>query len=240
MSQGVGFMRQWIWCFSLTHKGFITNLTKTYLKSKGMKLGTWLVGIKNGRRSNILGLFLLCVMNGMHCFVHTKVGIWTTLLEEPKSHQTLIQWCNLHLEYLGNRIYVEFMPRTEVVSFQIFGVPEPINVDMDSKPVAIGTLSSDEQETLHTLLSTGITLSSATPSTSIQVVIKHPSTPLQLSAEESSTYPESDSGLPYSKESPQQMLPQDNNAKLAQQDSTLSAQHYTSDEDTVQPRKMNN
>ena len=37
---------------------------------------------------------------------------------------------------------------------------------MDAKPVAIGTLSFDEQETLNKLLSTGITQCSAAPSTS--------------------------------------------------------------------------
>ena len=159
-------MRQWIRCYSLTHKGFITNLAKTYLKSKNLKIGIWITGIKNGRRPDILALFLLCVITGTHCFVHTKFGIWTTLSEELDNHQALIQRCNLHLGYLGNGIHIEFVPRRELVSFQIFGVPDPIDVDMDAKPVAIGTLTSDEQETLNQLLSTGITQYSTTPSTS--------------------------------------------------------------------------
>ena len=159
-------MRQWIRCYSLTHKGFITKLTKTYLKSKNLKIGIWITGIKNGCRPDILTLFLLCVIMGTHCFVHTKLGIWTTLSEEPDNHQALIQRCYLQLGYLGNGIYVEFVPRRELVSFEIFGVPDPIDVDMDAKPVAIGTLTSDEQETLNQLLSTGITHYSAIPSTS--------------------------------------------------------------------------
>ena len=127
---------------------------------------TWIIGIKNGRRPDILTLFLLCVITGTHCFVHTKVGIWTTLSEKPDNHQALIQRCNLHLGYLGNGIYIEFVPRRELVSCQIFGVPEPVDINMDAKPVAIGTLTSDEQETLNKLLSTGITQYSAAPSTS--------------------------------------------------------------------------
>ena len=103
---------------------------------------------------------------GTHCFPHTKVGIWTTLSEEPDNHQAFIQRCNLHLGYLGNGIYVELVPQTEIVSFQIFGVPELVDINMDAKPVAIGTLSLDEQETLNKLLSTGITQYSAAPSTS--------------------------------------------------------------------------
>ena len=149
------------------------NLTKTYLKSKGLKIGTWITGIKNGRRPDTLSLFLLCVIMGTHCFVHTKVGIWTTFFEEPDSHQALIQRCNLHLGYLGNGIYVEFVPQMKLVSFQIFGIPEPVNIDMDAKPVAIGTLSCDEQETLNKLLSTGITQYSAVPSTSDATNVKH-------------------------------------------------------------------
>ena len=166
VNQSEKFMRQWIRCYSLTHEGFIMNLAKIYLKSKNLKIGIWITGIKKGCRPDILTLFLLCVIMGTHCFVHTKLGIWTTLSEEPDNHQALIQRYNLHLGYLGNGIYVEFVPRRKLVSFQIFGVPDPIDVDMDAKPVAIGTLTSDEQETLNQLLSTGITQYSATPSTS--------------------------------------------------------------------------
>ena len=111
-------MRQWVHCFTLTHKGFITNLAKTYLKSKGLKLDTWFKGIKDGSRLDILGLFLSCVIMGTRCCVHTRAGIWTTLFEEPSTHQELIQRCNLHLGYLGCGIYVEFIPRTETVLFE--------------------------------------------------------------------------------------------------------------------------
>ena len=110
LNRCAGFMRQWIRCFSLTHKGFIMNLTKTYLKSKSLKIGTWITGKKNGCRPDTFTLFLLCVITGTHCFIHTKVGIWTILFEEPDSHQALIQRCNLHLGYLGNGIYIEFAP----------------------------------------------------------------------------------------------------------------------------------
>ena len=106
VNQSEKFMRQWIRCYSLTHKGFIMNLAKTYLKSKNLKISIWITGIKNGRRPDILALFLLCVITGTHCFVHTKLGIWTTLSEELDNHQALIQRCNLHLGYLGNGIYV--------------------------------------------------------------------------------------------------------------------------------------
>ena len=156
------------------------NLAKTYLKSKNLKIGTWIIGIKNGRRPDILTLFLLCVITGTYCFVHTKVGIWTTLSEEPDNHQALIQRCNLHLGYLGNGIYVEFVPRTELVSFQIFGVPELVDINMDAKPVAIGSLTFDEQETLNKLLSTGITQYSAAPSRS---ATSAPDAKLQIPAE---------------------------------------------------------
>ena len=145
-------MRQWVCIFTLTHKGFITNLANNYLKSKGLKLATWLNRIKEGRRTDILCLFLLCVITGTHCFVHTKSGIWTTLHEEPPTQQEFIQHCNLHLRYIGCGICVELIPRRELVAFQIFGLLEPIEVDLDSKPVAIGSLSANETETLQKLL----------------------------------------------------------------------------------------
>ena len=38
--------------------------------------------------------------------MHTKAGIWSTLFEEPETHQEFIQHCNLHFSYLGGGIYV--------------------------------------------------------------------------------------------------------------------------------------
>ena len=49
LNQGVSFIKQWIQCFIFTRKGYVNNLAKTYLKSKGLKLGIWLKSIKEGK-----------------------------------------------------------------------------------------------------------------------------------------------------------------------------------------------
>ena len=137
-------------------------------------------------------VLIVCKITGTHCFVHTKVRIWITSFEEPDSHQALIHRCNLHLGYLGNGIYVEFVPQTEVVSFQIFGIPEPVDIDIDAKPVAIGTHSCDTQETLNKLLSTGINQCSAAPSTSDATDVKHEiPTSAEVADTDTDTHPQS-------------------------------------------------
>ena len=175
VNQGEKFMRQWIRCFTLTRKKYVTNLARGYLKEKNIKLNEWIVGVKNGDRADLLALFLLNVVTGVHSFVHTKNRIWTTLHDNINTHQEYIQRCNLHLCYLGNGLYVELVPRMETVPFEIFGVTDPVNISMDAKPVAIGTITSEEQDTLTELLSIGITPTSHTkqpsPSTSASATV---------------------------------------------------------------------
>ena len=99
--------------------------------------------------------------------MHLHDRIWSTLQEDPTSHLEYIQWCNLYLAYLGSGIYVQLIPRAETVSFQIFSLPDLFEMDIETKPVAIGTLTSDKTETLNQVLMSGIsaptkTLPSAT------------------------------------------------------------------------------
>ena len=113
--------------------------------------------------------------------------------------------------YLGHGIYVQFIPRTETVSFEIFGVPKPVSVDMDSKPVTLGTLTADEEGTLHALLSTCTSLHSASSSTSTQVELKSTVTPTRkkTSTEDPSAHSQSniktDSSTPYPGDQAQQL-----------------------------------
>ena len=198
-------------------------------------------------------MFLLCVITGVHCFVHTKAGIWSTLFEEPETHQEFIQHCNLHFSHLGGGIYVEFIPCTETVSFQYFRIPEPVNINVNSKLVAIGSLTSDEQETLHALLSTGTTLLIPTTSTHKQLSTTSIDTSNELSA-----YPEPDPGSPFHSEQAQHnTMDSDPPLEMAQQSQvnlgadehldtdmaqcypeTVSAQQY-SDNDKAQPLDIN-
>ena len=76
-------------------------MARDYLDGKGLTLQTWLSGLKEGRRADVLGLFLLCLATQTHCFVHLNNGYWSTLWEPPNKHLELIQRCNVHLSYLG-------------------------------------------------------------------------------------------------------------------------------------------
>ena len=68
----------------------VSVMAKEYLDGKGLTLHTWLNGLKEGRRADVLGLFLLCLATQMHCFVHLNNGYWTTLRDSPNNHLELI------------------------------------------------------------------------------------------------------------------------------------------------------
>ena len=62
-----------------------------------------------------------------------------------------MQRCNLHLTYLGQDIFVELALRTSKVSYKLFGIDKPIDLE-ETSPVVIGTLTSEESSTLDLLL----------------------------------------------------------------------------------------
>ena len=158
------FMRQWLRCYNLMNKNNITKIAKECLKSKGLKLKTWLISIKTGRHADILALYLLCVITKSHCYVHLHDGnYWSSLEEQPSEHATLEQKCNLHLAYMGNRNYAPLILQTVTVQYEIFGVPDPYEVqEMDTKPQILGTLTFDENETLDKLMGTELNTMSMT------------------------------------------------------------------------------
>ena len=78
---------------------------------------------------------------------------------EQHSHTEYSQRCNLHLSYLGKGIYVQHEIRTVTVAYDIFGLPEPLNLDVQMESITIGTCTADKQETLDKLFHLGITSS---------------------------------------------------------------------------------
>ena len=102
VGQLADFMRHWLRCHVPTHKKAVNKLACDYLKSKGMKLSTWLSCVCTGKRADVLVLFLLCKITEMQCFIHcTCNSYWSTLKDEPSSHEDYMQRTNLHLGYLG-------------------------------------------------------------------------------------------------------------------------------------------
>ena len=65
------------------------------------------------------------------------------------------------MSYLGRGIFVEHVLRMEIVSYKIFGVDQPLQMEK-TKLVIIGTLTSDEDHTLNILLENLPTSSSNT------------------------------------------------------------------------------
>ena len=127
-------------------------ISKEYLDSTGSKIKTWLQGVKEGRKGNLLTLFMLSQITGVHCCVHLKEKkYWTTLKEVPTTHVEFMQRCNVHLAYLGNDIFIELALRTATVSYKVFGIDQPLDL-VETAPAVIGTLTSAESSTLDMLL----------------------------------------------------------------------------------------
>ena len=163
-------MRQWVRCFVLTHHRFVMKLSKTHLTECSLSLPQWLKALTNGCRVDTLCLYILSIVTETHCFVHIKNGIWTTLGEIPHTHAEYSQCCNLHLSYMGNDTYAQHEIHTQTVAYNIFGLPEPLTVDLQVSTKIIGTCTSEETETLNQLLQLGIT--SQIPNT--QTIVKKP------------------------------------------------------------------
>ena len=87
----------------------------------------------------------------------TNSGYWTTLKDDPQDHLEYTQCCNLHLSFLGSGNFIQHEIQTEIVAFEIFSLPEPIELDMATQPIAIGECMAEESETPDKLLQLGIT-----------------------------------------------------------------------------------
>ena len=86
------------------------------------------------------------------------------------THAEYSQCCNLHLSYMGNDTYTQHEICTQTVAYDVFGLPEPLTVDLQVSTEIIGTCTSEETETLNQLLRLVIT--SQTPDT--QTIVKKP------------------------------------------------------------------
>ena len=159
VGQSVDFMRRWLRCYTVTHESAISKLTSLYLKSKGLKIATWLVSIKSGKKAEILTIYLLSKVTKPHCFIHVQNNkFWSTLDNELTEHDELKQRCNLHLAYMGQGNFLQLEPKTTLVKYEIFGIPESINVEQVDAKLVLGTLMAEEDKTLAQLLETGLSV----------------------------------------------------------------------------------
>ena len=144
VNQEPSFMHQWVRVYTLMHKKQVHGTSTKYIQSRGLKLPDWLNEVKDGKPANILAIYILCKATQMHCFVHINGGISSSLHEDPISHQEYVQRCNLHLLYLGSSVYAELEACTEIIQYKIFGVTEPLPIELNVNKPAVGTLSPSE------------------------------------------------------------------------------------------------
>ena len=93
----------------------ITQKASNYLNSKRLMLDKWLKSVKEGRRGDILCIYLLSMATGSHTVVHMRNNkMWSTLQDMPTSHDELIQQCDKHLVYLGLGVFFQLKERVTV------------------------------------------------------------------------------------------------------------------------------
>ena len=66
------FMRNWTRLYSMTNKKQLECLAQKYLDATNIKLTSWMKGIKEGRKGNLLTLYILSLVTGTHCCIHLK------------------------------------------------------------------------------------------------------------------------------------------------------------------------
>ena len=148
-------MQRWISYFVNQHKNQLFTKVKSYLEPKKLTMDEWLRGVSEGRRGDILSIYVLSIATGVHTMVHLRNHrIWSTLQDAPTSHEALLERCDKHLISLGFGIFLRLVKRN---------------------PVVIGTLSSDDPVTqqklitkarLHPLITLGAT--GMTPGTALE------------------------------------------------------------------------
>ena len=113
----------------------ISHIAKAYLDSKRLSLDEWLRCVREGRRGDILCVYLLSLATGVHTFVHLRNNkIWCTLQNVPTSHYKLQNECEQRLVYLGYGIFLRMQRRRLTI------------------PTILGTVSGQDPATQQLLL----------------------------------------------------------------------------------------
>ena len=156
-------MRWWISYFVRQHQKQITVKVREYLDSKKLSLDDWLRCVNEGRRGDILCVYLLSIATGVHTMVHLKNKLSCTLCDKPQSHEEMLNHCEKHLVYLSPGIFLHLEKRPPCT--------------LDALPI-LGTISSDDPATQRELLHcVGVTIkaeSAFTGTTPMPKLSKHP------------------------------------------------------------------
>ena len=103
---------------------------------------------------------MLLALNALletHAAVHISNNrMWTTLNDPPENHDSILKRCDYHLVYLGNGNFIELAERQRPLIV--------VHTDDDIKTVEIGSLTFDEEETLNSVISKGLDITSKSKS----------------------------------------------------------------------------
>ena len=132
-------MREWLKLFVIMHKSALAHKAKLYFSQKGLDVKTWSESIVDGRKGDVVVLFALNLMMETHCLVHLANGhTWTTLAKLSGDHQKDLSWCEIHLVYVGHRLFIELTKHP---------VPlEIIDTSEDVTSLVIGKLTYPENK----------------------------------------------------------------------------------------------
>ena len=102
------FMRNWTRLYSMTNKKQLERIARNFLDSTDTKLTSWMKGIRESTKGNLLTLYILSLVTGTHCFIHLKEQkCWTTLKGKLITHAEFMQRCNIHLAYMGQNNFIQ-------------------------------------------------------------------------------------------------------------------------------------
>ena len=142
----IGFIMLNVWILHLYYEDglFITSIyiekqitqrVSKYLDSKKRMLKEWLKSVQEGRRGDILCIYLLSMATGTHTAVHLSNNrVWSTLEVMPTSHDDLMQQCNKHLVYLGLGVFLQLKehPTINILGTVTGQDPETISCQCNS------------------------------------------------------------------------------------------------------------
>ena len=130
----VSFMTTWTGFFVRQHRIKLSQKVQPYLSSKKLSLDEWLMPVKHAHRGDIMLMYVLSIMKGLHMCIHLKNGKTCSILRAVLIlHEELISRCDIHLTYFGFGIFLRLIRRQHPI------------------PDILGTIYSDNPNVLNEL-----------------------------------------------------------------------------------------
>ena len=126
-------MRTWTGFYVRQYRTKISQRVKPYLDSRKLNLDYWLMSVKQDPRGDIMLIYILSIMKGLHTCIHLKNGkTWSTL--RPIHHMELMHICDIHLTYFGFGIYLRLIKRPQPIpQYNVVGTIQCDNLDVLKK-----------------------------------------------------------------------------------------------------------